>query len=461
MDVIRTTEKLKKRAQTAIRGLKPPQIVVLVFAAIVLLGATLLTLPISSRDGQSSGFFTALFTATSATCVTGLTLVDTWVQWSGFGQAVILLLIQIGGLGFMTILTIFMLLLRRRIGMKERLMISQAFCLDSMEGTVRLIRHVIAGVFIMEGAGTLILTLRFWVDYPFLTSLKLGLFHSVSAFCNAGFDLLGFVQPGGSLMPYQSDVIVNVTIMLLIVLGGLGFFVWEELRQLHRTKQLSVYTRLVLSLTGLLVFGGALGFACLEWNNPDTIGSMSVGQKLMHCLFQSVTTRTAGFFTINQGRLTEASKGLSRFLMLIGGSSGSTAGGLKTVTFAIVPLTALFALRGKQCVSIFHRTISNRQIRSAFALFAMFLCLIFFGGLVLSADSGLSLSNTLFESVSALSTVGLTTGITTTLSAGAQLLLIVYMFFGRVGIMTIGFGFLLSNKPDELYHYVQTEFLIG
>ncbi len=455
------TEKWNTRLAQFLRKRTPGQIVVVMFLLIVFLGAILLTLPAAARSGKSQGFLNALFTATSATCVTGLVMGDTWTMWSGFGQVVILLLIQLGGLGFMSIFSIFLFTLKRQFGIKNRMMLSQNFGVDSLESVVRLMRHALMGTFLIEVGGALILTARFCFDFDFLKSLKLGVWHSVSAFCNAGFDILGFLMPGGSLLPYGRDPVVLLTVSVLIVVGGLGFFVWNDLWDSRRTKRLSIYTKLVLLITGILIFGGAIVYAILEWNNPQTLGGMRFGEKLLGCLFQSITTRTAGFDALGQGNLTEASKGFTSFLMLIGGSSGSTAGGLKTVTFGVIVLSAWANARGSRNVTVFHRTISKKQQHTAYTLGMLMLTLTFAGGLVISATGGFQFSDSLFEAASAIATVGLTAGLTPSLTVGAKLLIIVYMFFGRVGVMTISLGFLFRRKSDELYTYAETNLLIG
>lgn len=454
-------EQLNKRVAEYLRKRTPGQIVVVLFALLVLVGALFLTLPIAARDGNSHGFLTALFTATSATCVTGLVTGDTWTMWSGFGQAVILLLIQIGGLGFMSIFSIFLFTLKRQFGIKNRMMLSQNFGVDSLESVVVLMRHALLGTLLIEGAGALILAVRFSFDFGVLQGIKLGVWHSISAFCNAGFDILGFLMPGGSVIPYGTDVVVMVTLMLLIVLGGLGFFVWNDLFDFPKTKKLSIYSKLVLLISGILIVCGAALVALFEWDNPATIGNLPVGQKILACFFQSVTARTAGFDGMGQGGLTEAGKGITSFLMLIGGSSGSTAGGLKTVTFAVIVLSVVANSRGSRNVTVFRRTVQKKQLQAAYTLGAMMLALTFAGALVISATGGFSLSDSLYEAASAIATVGLTTGITPNLSIAAKLLLIVYMFFGRVGVMTISLGFLFRRKSDELYTYAETSLIIG
>ena len=287
-----------------------------------------------------------------------------------------------------------------------------------------------------------------------------GIFHAISAFCNAGFDILGDVSLGGSIIRYQKDPVVCITLMALITLGGLGFLVWTEV--LHsRKKRPGMYTRLVLALTaGLFVLGTALT-ALLEWNNPATLGPMTVGQKLLAAAFQSVTTRTAGFAAIPQQSLTDATLAVSTFLMFIGGSSGSTAGGLKTVTFAVVLLAAISAARGRSRVTVMRRTIPQTQVMQALSLFLLMLTLSFSGAIFLSAESGCSFLRALYETVSAIATVGLTADLTPKLSALSHIILILFMFFGRVGIMTISLGFLSARREEERFTYANARVLIG
>jgi len=442
-------------------GLSPTQTIAITFAVIILIGALLLTLPVASRSGESCGFLPSLFTATSATCVTGLVMFDTWTQWSGFGQAVILCMIEIGGLGFMTAASFVIFLLRKKVGLKQRLVMAQALSVNDMDGIVRLQKYVLCGSLGIQFAGALILFFRFLPEFGCVQALKWSVFHSVSAFCNAGFDIFGVLEPGSSLMVWNSDPLVLLTLGALVVLGGLGFFVWEEVVRVHSWKKFSVYTKLVLLATVFLLLGGWLCFCLLEWNNPATLGSMSVGDKLLNGLFQSVTVRTAGFAAIDQGGLTDAGKGVTMFLMLIGGSSGSTAGGVKTVTLLVLLLFLWSRLRGRRSICVFKRTIPENQVTDAMTIVTLLVGLAFFGGVFISATSPVSFTNGLYEAVSALATVGLTTGVTTSLSIPAQILVIVYMYFGRVGVLTLSLGFLMGNKAQERYQYANTNLLIG
>lgn len=437
------------------------QIIPLVFAGIILLGAVLLALPAAARDGSSCGFFSALFTATSATCVTGLTLFDTYTQWSGFGQTVILLLIEVGGLGFMSVASLVIFLLRRKVGLKQRMIMAQAMSLNDMQGVVRLQRIVIFGSLGVQLAGAIVLMLHFLPVYGFRQSLIWGVFHAVSAFCNAGFDIFGAIAPGQSVITFNNDPVVLITLMLLITVGGLGFFVWEELARVHKFKKLSVYTKLVLIATAAIITAGTVLVLVLEWNNPDTLGSMPVWQKILNAVFQTVTLRTAGFVSVDQALLTDSTKGISLLIMLIGGSSGSTAGGMKTVTFVVLMLFIWAKARGKSTVHVFHRTIPNEKAIDAMTIFFFVVGLAFFGGVFISATAAVPFVDGLYEAVSALATVGLTAGVTAAMGVPAQIMIILFMFFGRVGVLTISLGFLMGDKAEDRFRYADTNLLIG
>ena len=326
---------------------------------------------------------------------------------------------------------------------------------------MRIQKTVLIGSLSIEAAGALILTARFWPEYGFVTALKWGVFHSVSAFCNAGFDILGSLGPGQSMIPFQSDPIVLLTLCALIVVGGLGFLVWQEIMERKRFRKFSVYVRLVLVATLALILTGWVVICLLEWNNPDTLGTMSWWEKLLNGLFQSVTLRTAGFAAIDQGKLTGAGKGFSMVLMLIGGSSGSTAGGLKTVTFVVLVLFAWSRARGRSSVCVYSRTVPQSQVLDAMTIAMLMIALAVFGGVFISATSPIGFTDALFEAVSALGTVGLSAGATGSLSIPAQLLIIVYMYFGRVGVLTISLGFLMGDRAQERFQYAETSLLIG
>ena len=444
------------------RSLNPTRIVAGSFAAIILIGALLLTLPVASRDGQSAGFFTALFTATSSTCVTGLILADTWVQWSLFGQLVILAMLQLGGLGFMTVITLISFALRRRIGLSERLIMVSTFNLNDLDGVVRLVRHALMGTFLMEGVGAVLLSIAFVPRFGWLGGIWRGIFHAVSAFCNGGFDLLGGKYGAfSSLMGVQDDPLVLGTTAALIAIGGLGFFVWEDILAKRSWRRLSVYSKTVLIVTGTLILGGALFFLAEEWANPATLGAMPVGEKVINAFFQSVTLRTAGFDAIGQGGLTDTSKAFSSILMLIGGSSGSTAGGLKTATVAVLLLALRSGLAGREQVTFRGRTIPYRRVLNAMTLALVMLFLFLVGSMVISTVENLPYLDCAFEVASAMGTVGLTTGITPTLSTFSQSLIILLMYTGRVGVLSFSIAVMTRSKAQAKIKYPDINIMIG
>ena len=455
----------KKPLKTAIKkrrmSLSATQIIAVGFAAIILLGAVLLSLPSASRSGVSCGFFPALFTATSATCVTGLVLFDTYTQWSAFGQTVIIILIEIGGLGFMSAASTFVFLLHRKISLRQKMVMAQALNTSDMDGVVKIQKLVLTGSLTVQGIGAVILLLRFWPEYGFKRALAWGVFHSISAFCNAGFDLFGYLAPGQSLIVFNDDPIVCLTLLALVTVGGLGFLVWEELARVRNFKKLSVYSKLVLLMTGGILIVGTIVILLLEWNNPATLGNMSFGQKLMNALFQTGTLRTAGFVTVDQLALKDATKAFSILIMFIGGSSGSTAGGLKTVTVVVLLLFVWAKARGKETVHVFKRNIPAAKAVDAMTITFITMLLSIFGGMVISAVSSASFLDAWYEAVSAICTVGLTAAGTANLGIISQCIIIAFMFFGRVGILTLSLGFLMGDKAKDRFQYADTNLLIG
>lgn len=441
--------------------LTPTQIIAVVFAAIILLGAILLALPVASRSGQSHGVLPALFTATSATCVTGLIVGDTWTMWSGFGQAVILCLIEIGGLGFMTVAALVIFALRRKIGLRQRMVIAQALSVGEMESVVKIQKWVLLGSITIQAVGMTVLFIRFLPAYGIAQAAKWSIFHAVSAFCNAGFDIVGNFAPGANMIYFNQDPVVLITLMALIVVGGLGFFVWQEVATEHSFKKFSVYTKLVLLMTAALIIIGGLAFAFLEWNNPQTLGAMNTPTKILNAVFQSVTVRTAGFTSVDQAALTEGGKAVSIVLMLIGGSSGSTAGGIKTVTFLVLILFMVSRARGRSTVTVFRRTIAQDRIMDAATITGLMVGLAVAGAVFITATCPVGFTDALFETTSALATVGLTAGVTPVLNIPAQLMIILFMYFGRVGILTISLGFLMGDKAEDRFRYAHTNLLIG
>lgn len=455
-------EPLRKRLRFVLKkrkiAMQPTRVIALVFAGIILLGTLLLMLPVSSATGESHKFLDCLFTATSATCVTGLVPFDTGMAWSDFGHGVILCMIELGGLGFMSMAAMFVFLLRRKVGLRQRMVMAQALSLNNMDSVVRLQKWVIFGSLGIQLAGALVLTARFLPEFGFGKALWYGVFHSVSAFCNAGFDIFG---TGNSLLELNSDPVVLITLMVLITVAGLGFFVWEELARVRRFKDFSVYTKLVLITTFVLILSGAVLTMIFEWNNPETLGAMTAGDKILNSFFQSVTLRTAGFAAVDQAGLTPAGKAISIFLMLIGGSSGSTAGGLKTVTFIVLLLFVWTRARGKNTVTAFRRTIPGDKVMDAMTIALIMILLAMAGAIVICASSPVDFTNALFESVSALATVGLTAGTTGLLAPVARVMIVIFMYFGRVGVLTISLGFLMGDKAEERIRYANTNLLIG
>ena len=438
------------------------EIIILGFAGVILAGALLLMLPVASREGNVTPFTETLFTATSAACVTGLAVRDTGSYWSVFGQSVILLLIQIGGLGFMSVMTAASLLVRRTITLRERMVIGAGFGLDSNGGIVRLMRRVLVGTFLFEGVGAALLSVRFVGEFGLLRGIGMGIFHAVSAFCNGGFDLMGTPDdPFCSLVGYAGDPLVSLTIMALIVIGGLGFFVWSDVWDRKCFKRLTLHSKLVLTTTGALLAGGFVLTLLFEWSNPATLGGMTLPHKLLAAAFQSVTLRTAGFNTIDESALTGPSQAVACVLMLIGGSPGSTAGGLKTVTAAILALSALGALRGRTSVVAFSRTIEPRSIMNAVALTVIGVTLSLGGACAISFIDSVPMHLCMYETASAFGTVGLTMSLTPTLSAVSHVMLIIMMYFGRVGVLTLGVAVFLRRREPPKLKYPSGNVMIG
>lgn len=437
----------------------PTQILAMGFAGIILTGTLLLMLPISTASGQGADFITALFTATSAVCVTGLVVVDTGTYWSYFGQVVIMLLIQSGGLGVMTMATMMSILLGRRIGLRERLVMQEALNEFSLQGLVKLTKRILIATFLIEMTGTALLSTRFIPIYGIGKGLFFSLFHAVSAFNNAGFDVIGGFR---NLMPFVGDVVINFTIMGLIVIGGIGFAVIMDIYYNWHVKRLSLHTKLVLSTTAALIVAGFLFFFFVEYHNPKTLGPLSLPVKAMAALFQSITPRTAGFNTISQGDLTDASKFITVLLMYIGASPASTGGGIKTVTFSVILLSVLSVIKGHDNVNAFGKRLSWTLVMRSFSIAFLALSLVITVTIILSLVEPQRFINVLFEVTSAFGTVGLSTGITPTLSTVSKLALIITMFFGRVGPLTIATALLQrQHAKKDTYKYPEEKIMVG
>lgn len=419
--------------------LNPPLVLLLGFAILILCGGFLLSLPFVTASGQSVGFIDALFTAGSASCVTGLTTVNTAASWNLAGKMIIIILIQIGGLGIMTLATIFPLILRKKIGLTSRQILKEQLNLDSLSGIIKLLKYVLLFTFTVEGIGALFLSLSFIPRFGLAKGIGFSLFHAISAFCNAGFDILG-----DSIYPLRDDPIVNFTLMALVVIGGLGFFVTQEMIQKKKFNKFSVHSKLVLLISIILVFFGALLFLFLEFTNSGTLASESLGVKVQQSLFQSVISRTAGFYSVKMTELREATKFLLILLMFIGGSPGSTAGGLKTTTFGVLILSMLATIKGENEPLVFRKHISDRTIRKASALVIVSLLLVIIVSFLLTITEEAGFLDLLFETTSAYATVGLTTGVTEGLSDFGKLLITLTMYLGRVGPLSLGYA--ISNR---------------
>lgn len=444
------------------KSMNATRIMAIGFGIIILTGAVLLTLPLASRTGEFTNFLDCLFTATSATCVTGLIPLDTWIHWSFFGQFVIIALIQLGGLGFMTVITLVSFLLHRRIGLSERLIMVSTFNLNDMDGVVRVVRHALMGTFLLEGTGAILFSTQFIPEYGLFTGIWKSIFHAISAFCNAGFDLVGGKYGAfSSLEGYNGNPVILLTTMALIVVGGLGFFVWEDILRAKRWKKLSLYSKMVLTITAFLIAGGALFFFTVEYSNAGTFGGMPMGKKVLNSFFQSVTLRTAGFASINQGNLKDSSLVMGCILMLIGGSSGSTAGGMKTVTAAILLLGLRSGLAGREEVTFRGRTISYHKVVNAMTLALMMVVLFLTGSMAISLVEGVPYLTAAYETASALGTVGVTAGITPTLQAASKVILICLMYMGRVGVFTFSVAFITRNRYPAKIKYPNLDLMIG
>ena len=419
------------------RRLTPARIIIFGFLALILFGALLLTLPVSTRDGLGASFEDALFTATSATCVTGLVVQDTYTYWSPFGQAVVLALIQIGGMGVVTMALAIFTITGRRIGLKQRVVMQETVSAPHVGGMVRLVGFIVRGTLLVEGAGAVVLALRFCPQFGFGKGLWFAVFHSVSAFCNAGFDLMGESGAFSSLVHYSADPLVNITIMALITIGGIGFFVWDDLLQngLH-FRRYRLQTKLVLVTSGLLIVLPAAYLYFVEFSHPQWAG-LSAGERVLAALFQSVTTRTAGFNTIDQTALSGPALMLCTLTMLVGGSPGSTAGGFKTTSLAVLVLCVASVLRQRDSIQVFSRRFPPVVLRHTATLVTLYAGLFLVGAMAICEWDGVPLSAALYETASAIATVGLTVGITPGLGLASHLVLVFLMYFGRVGGLTL------------------------
>jgi len=434
-----------------------PLILVYGFAGVIILGTILLMLPVASKTGQFTSPVNTLFTAASAVCVTGLTVVDTGDYWSSFGQGVILVLIQIGGLGFMTSATLLLLLLGRRLGLRERWLIGQSLGTERLGGMVKLVRRIALFTIIIEAIGAAIFYIHFSVENPTGTAAWKAVFQAVSAFNNAGFDIFGKFR---SLLDYQTDTTVILTTAALIIIGGISFVVVADIGRMRRFGRLSVDSKIVLVTTlGLLVLGTVV-FLLTEYENADTLGPLSFPYKLLNAFFHSVTPRTAGFASINIGSMATYSQFFTILLMFVGGAAGSTAGGIKVNTFGMLIATIWSTIRGKEHAGAFGREFANQQIHRALALVMLALTLIFIVVFVLTVTEKFGFLNLLFETVSAFGTVGLSTGITPDLSVAGRLIITAMMFIGRLGPLILVL-YLAQRQQPSTHRFPHDEVRIG
>ena len=441
------------------------QIIMLSFLGLIILGSVLLSLPISAADGKAVPYLDALFTATTATCVTGLVTLPTASTWSLFGQVVILILIQIGGLGVITIISAVMILLNRRMGIGNRLLLQDAFNLNSLAGIVRFVKRVVAGTFLVEGIGALLYMLVFVPQFG-AKGIWISVFTSISAFCNAGIDIIG----ENSLCDYATNPIINVVTGLLIIISGIGYVVWWDVLQTSRKaagkhrkifRNLTLHSKIAITTTLILIFGGGLLIFLFEYDNPLTVGDLSLFDKVQVSLFQSITTRTAGFATVPQQNLTNASSILCLMLMFIGGSPVGTAGGIKTVTIAVLVVSALATIQNKNEVTLFHRNISKQAVNKAVAVTAMSFGILFVSTLLLSAVTTADSLDILYETVSATATVGLTRNLTPYLNSAGKVIIITTMYLGRVGPISLALALNSSKKKTNIIKNPTEEISVG
>lgn len=440
-------------------GVNKTRTIALNFMAIIFIGACLLTLPVSSRDGQWTDFMTALFTATSASCVTGLVLVDTFSHWSLFGQILILVMIQIGGLGTIAMRILLATFLRRNITLKARNLLQESINSLQIGGIVRLIRQALKGTILFEAAGAFVMAFYFVPRLGWQKGIYYSIFHAISAFCNAGFDLMGYQGEYVSFVSAVDHPLINIPIMALIILGGLGFIVWVDVwKHKFRFRKFQFHTKLALTTTAVLVVGGAAVFYLFE--TDASMAGLSLNGKIYASFFASVTARTAGFNTVDTALMSEGGKLFNIVLMFIGGSPGSTAGGIKTTSIAVIFFYMIAYLRGKQGAEVFGRRISDETVRKAVTVFVLNLFLVLGAVLIINGVEKLPMLDLMFEAFSAIGTVGMTTGLTRDLGTVGRVLIMALMFLGRVGSMSFAFSF-YERKPVPKVQLPEIEVPVG
>ena len=444
-------------------ALSTTHIILFSFLIVILIGAILLSLPVSSASGEATPFLDALFTATTSTCVTGLVVLPTVSAWSVFGQSVILVLIQVGGLGVITIMSIVMILLNRKMGLGDRLLLQDAFNLNSLSGLIRFVKKVVVGTLLVEGMGALLYMTVFVPEFG-AKGIWISIFTSVSAFCNAGIDIIA----ENSLCNYALNPTINIVTCALIILGGIGYIVWWDvvrvLRQRKRGKffqRLTLQSKIALSTTLSLIVAGAVMILIFEYNNPQTMRGYTFLQKMQASVFQSVTTRTAGFATIPQENLSNATSVVCLLLMFIGGSPVGTAGGIKTVTFAIIAASAMSSIRNKEDTDLFGRQISKQAVSKALAVVFMSFAIMFTATVLLSAVTDASSLDIAYETVSATATVGLTRNLTPSLNSIGRMIIIVTMYLGRVGPISLAIAFNRKKNNQNIVRNPIEEISVG
>lgn len=438
--------------------LNTAELLVLGFAVVILLGAVLLSLPYASANGQSIGFINALFTAASAVAVTGLVVVDTATHWAPFGKVVIIVLIQIGGLGFITMGTLFALVLGRRINFRQRVVMQEAMNKITVGGVVKLAKYILILTFAVEGVGAIILATRFIPIYGWSQGIWYSIFHSISAFCNAGFDLIGEFR---SLTPFVSDPIITLTIALLIIIGGLGFVVIFELLDRKSIKKLSLHSKMALMYTVILLVVGYVIVLALEWNNPETMGDLTIGGKFLSGFFHSVTPRTAGFNTLPMDKLMMGTIFMTMVFMFIGAGSAGTAGGVKVTTIGLIIATVVSTLKGRKETESFGRKLPRDLVNKALAIISIAIAWIIVVSFVLSITESASFKEIVFEVISAFGTVGLSLGITTQLSVIGKLVITITMFVGRIGPLTLFMALAQRRQVTRNIEFPDEEIMIG
>ena len=441
------------------------QIILLSFLLVIFIGSVLLALPISSTNGTAVPYIDALFTATTSTCVTGLVTLPTFSTWSVFGQIIILILIQVGGLGVITIMTGLMLLLNRELGISDRLLIQDAFNLNTMSGLVKFVKNVLFGTLIIEGIGAVLYMLVFVPEFG-AKGIWISVFNSISAFCNAGIDIIA----ENSLCNYAANPLINIVTSALIILGGLGYIVWWDVLRVVKSRSpknrkifrhLTLHSKIAITVTASLILAGAILIFIFEYANPLTIGEMNLFDKIQVSFFQSVTTRTAGFASVPQENLTNASAAVSVILMLIGGSPVGTAGGMKTVTIAVLICSAFATIRNKNSATLFGRRISDDSLKKAVAVVVMFLTICVTSTVLILATSNASAIDAVYETVSATATVGLSRNFTATLNTFGKIIIIVTMYFGRVGPISLAVALGSKNESQNVISEPTEDISIG